>query len=130
MIPSTNQISTSTNPLDAIAVPTGLESLPPRKLQAYHLFQIEKLPLKDVATKMSETSSIKHTSVLWNLLGVYAAMQGRKDVEVDWDEERLVEAVDSLGSLFTGKMKAEHGQLVEGLREKVGSGGEPTVSIA
>ncbi|GAA5986596.1 hypothetical protein JCM5350_008311 [Sporobolomyces pararoseus] len=97
----------------------GLSSLPPRKLQAYQLFQVDKLPLREVTAKMSETSTIKHTSVLWNLLGIYASTSSREGGGIEWDEERLVEAVDSLGGSFTGRMAAEHGDMVEGLRKKL-----------
>ncbi|GAA6014701.1 hypothetical protein JCM11491_000198 [Sporobolomyces phaffii] len=103
---------------DARPVPVGLASLAPRKLEAYQLFQVEKLSLKEVTSRMSATNAIKSTSVLWNLLGIYSALE-KEGSTVEWDESRLVEAVDSLGNLFTGKMAAEHGGLVKGLREKL-----------
>lgn len=113
---STTSSSKPTRITEAIDVPTGLGALPPRKLEAYQLFQVEKLSLKDTALKMSETNSIKITSCLWSLLGVYSSLK-KEGVEVEWDEGRLVEAVDGLGSMFSGKMKAEHGDLVEELRK-------------
>jgi hypothetical protein len=110
--------SSSSKSNAAKVVPAGLESLAPRKLEAYHLFQIEKLPLLEVTNRMSETNAIKQTSVLWNLLGIYSTLD-KLEAQVEWDEKRLVEAVDSLGGLFAGKMKDEHGRLVKELREKV-----------
>ncbi|GAA5965905.1 hypothetical protein JCM3765_006484 [Sporobolomyces pararoseus] len=114
--------TTASSGKDVYDGPTGLSSLPPRKLQAYQLFQMEKLPLREVTARMSETSTIKHTSVLWNLLGIYASTASKDGGGVEWDEERLVEAVDSLGGLFTGRMAAEHGEMVKDLRKKVVKG--------
>jgi hypothetical protein len=54
-------------------------------------------------------------------LGIYKSSLEKSDEEVivEWDETRLVEAVDELGSAWGGRMKDEHGDLVEQLRKKI-----------
>ncbi|GAA5940834.1 3'-5' exonuclease [Sporobolomyces koalae] len=102
-------------------VPKGIASLPPRKLEAYQAFQVDKLSIADTAQRMSETSSIKPTSVLWNLLGIYSSFE-RDKIEAEWDIDRIVAEVDLLGDQFTGRMAAEHGALVDRLRGKLAGG--------
>ncbi|GAA5894403.1 3'-5' exonuclease [Sporobolomyces salmoneus] len=99
-----------------------LDSLPPRKLESYTLFQSSKLSLPEIATRMSQTNSIKQTSVLWNLLGLYSST--REETTIEWDEERLVEAVEGIGGLWTGRMREEHEGTVNKLREKIASNRE------
>ncbi|GAA5900842.1 hypothetical protein JCM5296_002197 [Sporobolomyces johnsonii] len=95
-----------------------LPSLSSRRLEAYVLFQIHKLSITDVAVKMSESSAIKPTSVLWTLLNAYASLRQEGEI-VEWDEHRLVEAVERLGPLWSGSMVVQHGALVEEMRSRL-----------
>ncbi|GAA5875647.1 hypothetical protein JCM1840_003163 [Sporobolomyces johnsonii] len=97
---------------------TPLPSLSSRKLEAYVLFQIHKLSITDAAVKMSESSAIKPISVLWTLLDSYASLRKEGEI-VEWDEHRLVEAVERLGPLWSGGIVVQHGALVEEMRSRL-----------
>ncbi|GAA5961170.1 hypothetical protein JCM21900_005887 [Sporobolomyces salmonicolor] len=125
-IPNATGQSGTTYALGALPTPgvaassssTPLPSLPPRQLEAYVLFQIHKLSINDIAITMSKSNPIKAFSVLWTLLTSYASLR-RKGETAAWDEHRLVEAVERLGSLWTGKIVTEHGALVEEMRSRL-----------
>ncbi|GAA6061369.1 hypothetical protein JCM10212_005823 [Sporobolomyces blumeae] len=102
----------------AVAASSPLASLTARKLEAYTLFQVEKRSLADITATMCETTSIKQSSVVWNLLSLYAGFKA-KDQVVEFDEDRLVGIVDEIGDSFAHRLKDEHGQLVDDLRKKV-----------
>ncbi|GAA5983692.1 hypothetical protein JCM11641_000935 [Rhodosporidiobolus odoratus] len=100
----------------ATAAPTPSAVLPPRKFEAFHLFHHEGLSITEISTRMSQSGSIKVTSVLWSLMAVVDILAA-KGVAVEWDVPRLIQAAEEVP--WSDRMKEEHQKTLDGLRAAV-----------